>query len=183
MYNASIEICQTAKEDSKCLVIWEKTPSSWAIRFAASLDGIITVLSGMSNIQQMEDNLSYMKDFQPLSDAEQEVIKKAQAALAEDKSIPCTACHYCTGGCPQNIPIPEIFAVKNDAVLNGAWDGGKRGCSIATANKGKASECIQCGQCEAAAHSICRLSSCWASARKRWSNYCFGFCRYSKSFL
>lgn len=104
----------------------------------------------MSNIQQMEDNLSYMKDFQPLSDAEQEVIKKAQAALAEDKSIPCTACHYCTGGCPQNIPIPEIFAVKNDAVLNGAWDGGKRGCSIATANKGKASDCIQCGQCEAA---------------------------------
>lgn len=128
----------------------EMSFASWAIRFAASLDGIITVLSGMSNIQQMEDNLSYMKDFKPLSDAEQEVIKKAQAALVEDESIPCTACHYCTGGCPQNIPIPEIFAVKNDVVANGTWDGGKRGYSIATANKGKASDCIQCGQCEAA---------------------------------
>ncbi|MCI9553536.1 MAG: 4Fe-4S dicluster domain-containing protein [Acutalibacter sp.] len=128
----------------------EMSFASWAIRFAASLDGIITVLSGMSNIQQMEDNLSYMKDFQPLTGAEQEVVKKAQAALVEDKSIPCTACHYCTGGCPQNIPIPEVFAVKNDVVANGAWDGGKRGYSIATANKGKAGECIQCGQCEAA---------------------------------
>lgn len=128
----------------------EMSFASWAIRFAASLDGIITVLSGMSDIQQMEDNLSYMKDFRPLTGAEQEVVKKAQAALVEDKSIPCTACHYCTGGCPQNIPIPEIFAVKNDAVANGAWDGGKRGYSIATANKGKASDCIQCGQCEVA---------------------------------
>lgn len=128
----------------------EMSFASWAIRYAASLEGIITVLSGMSNIQQMEDNLSYMKDFKPLTDGEQEVVKKAQAALVEDKSIPCTACHYCTGGCPQNIPIPEIFAVKNDVVLNGAWDGGKRSYGIATANKGKAGDCIQCGQCEAA---------------------------------
>lgn len=126
----------------------EMSFASWAIRYAASLDGIITVLSGMSNIEQMEDNLSYMKDFQPLSSEEQEVVKKAQAALNGDKSIPCTACHYCTGGCPQNIPIPEIFAVRNDALANNARDGGKRGYTIATANKGKASDCIQCGQCE-----------------------------------
>ena len=128
----------------------EMSFASWAIRYAASLDGIIAVLSGMSNIEQMEDNLSYMKDFKPLSEAEQEVIKKAQAALNEDKSIPCTACHYCTGGCPQSIPIPEIFAVRNDALANDAWDGGKRGYTIATEGKGKASECVQCGQCEAA---------------------------------
>lgn len=124
--------------------------ASWAIRYAASLDGIITVLSGMSNLEQMKDNLSYMKQFQPLSAAEQEVIKKAQIALTEDKSIACTACHYCTGGCPMNIPIPEIFAIRNDALANQPWDGGKRGYSIATANKGKASDCIQCGQCESA---------------------------------
>lgn len=61
---------------------------SWAIRYAASLDGIITVLSDMNNIKQMEDNLSYMKDFQPLTDAEQKVIKKVQTVLTEDKSIP-----------------------------------------------------------------------------------------------
>ena len=123
--------------------------ASWAIRFAASLDGIITVLSGMSNIAQMEDNLSYMKNFKPLTDAEQEVVKKAQAALLEDKSIPCTACHYCTGGCPQNIPIPEIFAVRNDALANQMPEFRvKREYTIATANKGRASDCIQCGQCE-----------------------------------
>lgn len=91
-----------------------------------------------------------MKDFKPLTYSEQEVIKKAQAALTEDKSIPCTACHYCTGGCPQNIPIPEIFSVYNDAKANNPWDGSKRGYAIATVNKGKASDCIQCGQCEAA---------------------------------
>lgn len=128
----------------------EMSFASWAIRYAASLDGIITVLSGMSNIAQMEDNLSYMKDFKPLSETEQEVVKKAQATMNEDKSIACTACHYCTGGCPMNIPIPEIFAVRNDAVANNAWDGGKRGYTIATEGKGKASECIQCGQCESA---------------------------------
>ena len=128
----------------------ERSFASWAIRYAASLDGIITVLSGMSNLEQMEDNLRYMKQFQPLSEAEQAVIQRVQIALTEDKSFACTSCHYCTGGCPMNIPIPEIFAVRNEALANQPWDGGKRGYSIATANKGKASSCIQCGQCEAA---------------------------------
>lgn len=128
----------------------EMSFASWAIRYAASLDGIITVLSGMSNLDQIEDNLSYMREFRPLNDAEQETVTKVQSALTEDKSIPCTDCHYCTGGCPQNIPIPEIFSVYNDAQLNKPWDGGKRGYTIATANKSKGSDCIQCGHCEAA---------------------------------
>ena len=124
--------------------------ASWAIRYVASLDGIITVLSGMSNVAQMEDNLSYMKDFQPLSDEEQAVIRRAQDALNADQTIPCTACHYCTDGCPMQIPIPEIFAVKNRATIYPGWDGGKQGYAIATAGKGKASDCIECGQCESA---------------------------------
>lgn len=128
----------------------EMSFASWAIRFAAGLNGIIAVLSGMSNMEQMEDNLSYMKNFQPLTDEEQAVIGKVQAALTEDPSIACTACRYCTGGCPQNIPIPEIFAVRNDALANHSWDGGKRGYGIATATKGKAGECIRCGRCETA---------------------------------
>ena len=123
--------------------------ASWAVRFAASLDGIITVLSGMSSIAQMEDNLSYMKDFKPLDEAEQAVIRKAQAALAGDASIPCTACHYCTDGCPMNIPIPEIFTVKNKQRGNAEFRG-RREYTIATTGKGIASACVECGQCERA---------------------------------
>ena len=124
--------------------------ASWAIRYVASLDGILSVLSGMSNMEQMEDNLSFMKNFKPLTPAEQEVIKKAQAALEHDKSIKCTACHYCTDGCPKNIPIPEIFAVKNDEDHHKSWDGGKRKYVVAVVGRGKASDCIECGQCEGA---------------------------------
>ena len=124
--------------------------ASWAIRYAASLDGVITVLSGMSNLEQMDDNLSFMKNFQPLSEHELEVIRRAQDALNEDKSIPCTACHYCTDGCPKSIPIPEIFTVQNRLAIYPGWDKGKNDYLIATANRGKASECIGCGQCESA---------------------------------
>ena len=124
--------------------------ASWAIRYAASLEGVITVLSGMSNLAQMEDNLSYMKDFRPLSDAEQAVIRAAQAELVKDHSIKCTSCHYCTEGCPLQIAIPEIFAVKNRETQKASWDGGKRAYTIATQGKGTASDCIECGQCESA---------------------------------
>ena len=133
------EILKSADKDASL--------ASWAVRFAASLNGIITVLSGMSNIRQMNDNISYMKDFKPLSEEEQAVIRRAQAALETDSSIPCTACHYCTDGCPMNIPIPEIFSVKNRQRGNAEFRG-KREYVIATEGRGKASDCIECGQCE-----------------------------------
>ncbi len=123
--------------------------ASWGIRYAASLDGIITVLSGMSNIAQMEDNLSYMKDFRPLTQQEQAVIQKAREELRKDNSIQCTACHYCTEGCPMDIAIPEIFAVKNCDALHERWKS-KGEYTVATQGRGKASDCIECGQCEAA---------------------------------
>ena len=116
--------------------------ASWAVRYAASLDGIITVLSGMSNIAQMKDNISYMKDFKPLSDAEQKVIRQVQRVLSGDKSIPCTACHYCTDGCPMNIPIPEIFALMNKKGSTA------KDYAAVTEDRGKASDCVACGQCE-----------------------------------
>lgn len=124
--------------------------ASWAIRYAASMDGIITVLSGMSNMEQMDDNLSYMKDFKPLSEEEQKIIEKVQEELNKDNSIKCTACHYCTENCPMNIAIPEIFGIVNAENLKASWDGGKQAYKIATQEKGKASECIECGQCEGA---------------------------------
>ena len=123
--------------------------ASWALRFAAGLDNVHAVLSGMSSEQQMEDNLSFMKDFRPLDEHEEEVIREAQKAFDEDKSIPCTACHYCTKGCPMGIPIPEIFTVENRRKGSPEFRT-TREYVIVTVGKGKASDCIQCGQCEAA---------------------------------
>ena len=122
--------------------------ASWAIRFVASLDGIITVLSGMSNIEQMKDNLSYMKDFKPLNEEEQKIIQEAQRILGHSSTIPCTACHYCTEGCPMKIDIPEIFKAVNKQLGNGQTLEAKQAYEKAILNKGKASDCISCRQCE-----------------------------------
>ncbi|MBR3630254.1 MAG: aldo/keto reductase [Oscillospiraceae bacterium] len=140
--------------------------ASWAIRYVASMDGILTVLSGMSDLAQMEDNLSYMRDFRPLSEAEQDVIRAAQAELKKDHSIKCTACHYCTEGCPMNIAIPEIFAVYNVEQIKKSWDGGRQAYEIATQGKGKASECIECGQCEGACPQHLEIISLLKECRK-----------------
>ncbi|MBR5649462.1 aldo/keto reductase [Pseudobutyrivibrio sp.] len=122
--------------------------ASWAIRFVASLDGIISVLSGMSTEEQMEDNLSYMTDFKPLSEEEKQVIKKAQDILDGIDSIPCTSCHYCTDGCPMQIPIPEIFSARNKQLIWEQKEAGQADYDKAVASRGLASACIQCGQCE-----------------------------------
>ncbi len=123
--------------------------ASWALRFVAEKEGLLAVLSGMSSLEQMKDNLSFMKDFKPLSEEEEAVIAKAQEALNKDQSIPCTSCHYCTKGCPMNIPIPEIFTVENRKKGSPEFRT-KREYTIVTAGRGKASDCIQCGQCEGA---------------------------------
>lgn len=124
--------------------------ASWAIRFAASLDGIITVLSGMSNIPQMKDNLSYMKDFKPLNEEEQKIIQQVQRILGKSSTIPCTACRYCVKGCPQSIPIPEIFAAANKQLGSGQLGEASADYEKATESGGKASGCIGCKQCEKA---------------------------------
>ena len=121
--------------------------ASWAIRYVSSMDNILSVLSGMSNLEQMKDNLSFMKDFKKLSKEEYEVIDKAVEAINNDKSIACTSCHYCISGCPMNIPIPDIFTVENRKKGSPEFRT-KREYLIVTNGKGKASECIECGQCE-----------------------------------
>ena len=123
--------------------------ASWAVRYAASLDGLITVLSGMSNLQQMQDNLSYMEDFQPLTDAERKVIAQAVTALNEMEQIPCTDCKYCMKGCPKNVVIPDIFSAMNHYLMYQNLAGASGNYDFATRNGGKASACIACGQCEA----------------------------------
>ncbi|MBR1633503.1 MAG: aldo/keto reductase [Lachnospiraceae bacterium] len=124
--------------------------ASWAIRYVASLDGIITVLSGMSNLAQMEDNLSYMRDFKPLSEEEQATIRRAQFALSQSDAIRCTACRYCTEGCPMQIPIPDIFLARNEQIVYGDMEKGVALYRKATEGVGKASDCIHCNQCEGA---------------------------------
>ena len=126
--------------------------ASWAIRFAASLDGVLAVLSGMSDVEQMKDNLSYMKDFQPLSDEEQTVIKKAREALEAIPIVPCTSCDYCAKVCPMNIGISGTFKCLNIIKL---FNNVQRAIHeeqfcVTGPGKKRANECIKCGACEAA---------------------------------
>lgn len=124
--------------------------ASWAIKFAANLDGVITVLSGMSNIEQMQDNLSYMKDFTKLSEEEKKVLDKAQEELKKIPLIPCTTCNYCAKVCPMNIGISGSFTAMNMLTLYGDMAGAKHQESWLVGGHGKkhAEECIKCGRCE-----------------------------------
>ena len=122
--------------------------ASWAIRFAASLEGVITVLSGMSTLEQMTDNVGYMKDFRPLNEKERAVMTKAREALASIPSVPCTACDYCIADCPQSIPIPTIFEMMNRELIYGDARSARFGYSFETREGFRASNCIECGLCE-----------------------------------
>ncbi|MDO5292006.1 MAG: aldo/keto reductase [bacterium] len=124
--------------------------ASWAIRFAASLEGIITVLSGMSNVEQMENNLSYMKDFNGLSAEEQKTIEKAQEALKAMPLIPCTTCNYCAKVCPMDIGISGTFTANNILTLSRDKDAARYQQQWLVEGHGRksATECIKCGKCE-----------------------------------
>ncbi len=126
--------------------------ASWAIRFVASLPNVMCVLSGMSNLAQMEDNLSYMEDFQPLSEAEKETCFEVAKLINAQMAVACTACHYCTDGCPMNICIPEYFSLYNedmrDDLEHKGWTINFTNYNKLAEKFGKASECIACGQCE-----------------------------------
>ncbi len=123
--------------------------SSWALRYAASLDGLVTVLSGMSDLAQMQDNLATMADFQPLNNAERTVIGQVQAALAAVPTVPCTDCRYCMKGCPQGVPIPAIFSAMNHQLIYQNPQAARGSYGFATRGGVKAGDCIGCGQCEA----------------------------------
>ena len=127
--------------------VGDGSPASYAIRFAASFEGVMIVLSGMSDMEQMEDNISFMKDFKPFSEEEFAAVRRVCDIFAAQKLIPCTACHYCTDGCPRQIPIPDIFAAMNRKKQFGDWNSGWYYGKL-TENGGKASSCIKCGKCE-----------------------------------
>lgn len=124
--------------------------SSWGVRFAASLEGIVTVLSGMSSLEQMRDNVSYMEDFQPLSGEERAILAEVTKRLKAVERIPCTDCRYCAEGCPKGIWIAPIFAAMNTLKVYHHLEGARHSYEWETRDGGRASECIACGQCEAA---------------------------------
>ncbi|MBO5342976.1 MAG: aldo/keto reductase [Ruminococcus sp.] len=122
--------------------------ASWAMRFVGSLDGIITILSGMSNDEQMQDNLNTFTNFEPLSDSEKKLIEEVNTVMFTSPLIGCTACRYCCDGCPSEINIPEVFRILNTIRLYGKeWRSSNfyRGL---TEKNGKAKDCVGCGQCE-----------------------------------
>lgn len=125
--------------------------ASWAIRYAAGLEGVLTVLSGMTTQEQLEDNTGYMRDFQPLTEPEQVLLIRVAELIRAKIAIACTDCRYCMAECPKNIAIPDYFnlynnmrRLKNTSYL---YNQIVYYANIAQTN-GKASDCIGCGLCE-----------------------------------
>ena len=121
--------------------------ASYAIRFAAGFEGIRMVLSGMSSLEQVEDNTGYMASFQPLSQRAREALDGVCRVFREMNLIACTGCRYCVAGCPQEIHIPDLFSVLNGRKLYSDWSG-EHYYGVHTRGAGRAGDCVQCGQCE-----------------------------------
>lgn len=128
----------------------KRSCSHWALGFAASLEGVELVLSGMANAEQMKENITFMKNFQPLSKQETDILMEVAKILRKRPGIPCTACGYCTKGCPQNIAIPKLFQAYNTELQYEVDKKGTYDFYTTYTHQGKASDCIRCGQCEVA---------------------------------
>ncbi len=126
------------------------SPASYAIRFAASFEGVFMVLSGMGNMEMVEENIGFMKDFVPLNEEEFYAVDKVCSIIKGQNLIPCTACRYCVDGCPKNIPIPELFTCMNDKMQFKNWNADYYYKEVHIKGKGKASDCISCGKCVSA---------------------------------
>ena len=122
--------------------------ASWGIRYASSLDGVVATLSGMSNMEQVLDNTSYMENFEPLNEEEYQVIERVVDIINNAIAIPCTGCRYCVDGCPMHIAIPEYFSLLNDLKQFGPNNYRKNRYQKIAETNGLASSCIECGQCE-----------------------------------
>lgn len=129
----------------------QASAASWALRFAASQTGVVRVLSGMNTMEQVMDNTAVFKNFVPISQEENEIIRKVTAIIEKNTPIPCTGCAYCTHGCPMDIAIPQYFALYNNiSRITGSFSSHAVYHNNLSLRHGKASACIGCRQCEQA---------------------------------
>jgi predicted aldo/keto reductase-like oxidoreductase len=126
----------------------DKSVASWALRFVGSQPGIMTILSGMSTEEQMEDNIKTFKNFEPLSEEELDIVNEVTQDILGIPQIGCTACKYCCDGCPMHISIPDVFRTINTLRRYPDDWRSKNFYSGLITRSGKASDCIACGQCE-----------------------------------
>ena len=130
------------------------SPAAWALRFAAGLDGVAAVLSGMSDLAQMDDNLSQLAPsrYRPFSEVERRAVDEARKAIAAVPTVPCTACGYCEKVCPANIGVRGTIAALNQLTLFGNETRARNHelWNVVKAGKSRASECLRCGACEKA---------------------------------
>lgn len=122
--------------------------ASWAIRFAAAQDGVVMVLSGMSDLIQLEDNINIAKDFKPLNKEQMNVINQVVKILNSIPTVQCTGCRYCVSNCPSKIPIPDIINLLNIYNTYCNLSGPKKSYGWVVENAGKSSDCIACRKCE-----------------------------------
>ena len=141
-----------ASEKSVCAPLLKKADpnaslASWALRFAAGLPGVAMVLSGMSTMEQLEQNVALFNSMKPLTEQEKKTLIQAAEMLRSAATIPCTGCKYCVEGCPVEINIPAILDLLNEYERFGSLVSAKRSYGFRTRGKGLASACVSCGQC------------------------------------
>ena len=127
----------------------EASVASWAFRFTGTYPKVLNVLSGMTRMEHLEDNINTFSPLVPLNDSEQEMLQKAAEIMTTVNNVPCTACQYCVKGCPMEINIPGVFKALNNYLIYNNLAGAKGNFGFATRKGGKPADCISCGQCEA----------------------------------
>ena len=144
----------------------DETTTAWAFRFLQTLPEVTVTLSGMSDMAQLEANIATYTEARPLNDDEKAALKKVSDMMLSGKTVPCTACHYCTSHCPMELPIPELIALYNEHAFTEGGFIAPMALSAFEENK-KPSACVGCGTCETVCPQQIRISEIMADFTKR----------------